>query len=723
MQNNNARQSEAETHALIDSLPRVLNGVPTWLDPAADTWNVAPLHRRTDVKIWTLDFGRISHEELRDIARKHALWQIVERRVGPRSLTASLDAFVSIGAELKGRPASTLKTEDIYAAEANLRGRHGPGTFVRRCASLQYIGQWLSRHTQLRLDYTSRHRAKDIHGRASTDTQREKKLLSDTVISNLLAARNRKGISERDQFFLSAVAISATTGFRIGELLTLPVDCLLYDQKALLVRNFVSKSGKSAPRAVPSELADITIDAVDHIRRITESARAEAASQILNPPTDWTALIAEKDPAPFVYFANRWLAEWTNDPENRLIDDRWSYFSFGDQSKWIPIADMIEAHDGNVSAIARDTGLSRPSIDRLISQLEASRRGEFFLGTKTSNSRRAFDTDRRFPSVEAFRAATGFDLKRSPKNSLLTQLIDEARSAQLALAPFSPPERDEKIEAEYSVRPDVISDPETGSGILKLDGALFVLFKNQLSLSHRVDRHRIVAVSISQFNHWLTGYARDRGTRGHGDSVCARLNILDPLTDEPAQFTNHSFRHWLETAYESGGLSQTQISTLFNRKSTSSNSVYDHTSSETRRDRIKEALADGQIIGHAAQAYNQIAKESQEEAAEYLETATKFQNPMPHGICRLNWALEPCPHALSCFSCEDEQNGDSALCTHLIVDTENSTEIDEIERIHRNACSIKRIMEDDGAESSPQYIQFDRVARSTQTILKKAGRA
>lgn len=709
--------------SLLDALPRYLSRAPHWLDPESDIWNVAPLHRRVTKKVWTLDFTRLTHRELRAVARAHALWQIVERQVGPNSLTGALNAFMHLSDKLGARPLKTLKTEDFYAAEQHIRDHFAIGTSARMCADLRRIGEWLNRRTGLRLDYVSTLRAPQVHGRAGTDEGRDDKLLPDTVVADLLAAWNNQSLSARDRFYLAVIAISVATGFRLGELLTLPVDCFIQDQGVLLVRSFVSKHGKAAPRPVPPELADIVIDAVNYICEVTQGAREQARAWIEDAPIDWTSVVRNTDPTTFDYFVRRWLADWIKDPDHRMIDSRWAYFSRGDQSKWVPIADLLERHNRNVSAIARELGVARPTVDRLVEQMEASRRGEVYLGTKTVDSRRAFDTDRRFPSIVAFQALTGLNLQSSPRSTLLSSLIEEAREALLSQYTFQCPSRETALEERYRVAPEVIRDPETGDAVLSMHEALFVIFKNQLSHGHALDTGRVHAVSINQFNHWLAGYARDRGTGKPGDAVCARLSILDPRTEEPARFTNHDFRHWLETAYENGGLSQTQIATLFNRSSTTSNSVYDQTNSAVRRERLKDAMTDGLLIGHSAEAYTQIASDSPEEAAEYLEVATKFYNPMPHGICRLNWALEPCPHSLSCFSCGEAKDDASEPCEHLIIDTRDPAQLDEIERINRNTRAIAQIMEEDCAEQSPQYTRFKRIARSTQTILERAGRS
>lgn len=706
--------------SLADALPRLMVRAPSWLDPNADTWNVAPLLRRADRRVYTLDFTQVSHPELQALARAHALWSIVERQLGPSSLTMTHIVFVHLARCAGARPLRTLKTDDIYAVERDIASCYAEGASVRYCSELQRLCAWLTRQAGLRLDYRSMRRVPAAHGREATDDGRAAKLLPDSVIADLLSARHRSEILDRDRFYLSVIAISVATGFRLSELLSLPADCLIQDQGALLVRSFVSKNGKAAPRPVPPELADIVIDAVDHIRDATRAARELARDWAENAPIDWPAVIRDPDTTAFEYFVRRWLSDWIANPANRMIDPRSAYYSRGDRSQWVPLADLLDTHRGNISAVSRDLGIARPTVSGLVAQLEASRRGEVYFGNKSTGSRRAFDTDRRVPSVIACEALTGVKLNRSPRKSLLEDLIAEARDAQIKQTEYRSPHRDLTLEDRYRVAPEVLRDRETGEAVLYLHEALFVLFKNQLSHSHLLDAGRVKAVTIHQFNHWLSGYKRDRGTGKPGDALCVRLGILNPRTGEPAKFTNHDFRHWLETAYENGGLSQTQIATLFNRSSCTSNSVYDQTNSSVRRERLKDAMADGLLIGHAAEAYARIAEENPEDAAAYLETATKFQNPMPHGICRLNWATEPCPHMLSCFSCGEAQDDESEPCEHLIVDLTDAAQIDEIAQIYRNANSIVRIMVDDGAEDSPQCSQFQRIARSTHSILTKA---
>ncbi|MFT6091298.1 hypothetical protein [Sulfitobacter sp.] len=706
--------------SLLDRLTEMAGSAPQWLNPEAESWNVAPLHRLSNVRNFTLDFTKIKHRELRVLSRVFLLWRIVDRNNGPQALLAGLSTFRDIGEVLGSRPVSTLNSDDLYDVEDLIRDLHGQGTFARRCGDLQYASKWLTRHAGIRAAYTFKYRREAAHGRDATDDQRDAKLLPDRIVSDLLAARLREENSDRDKFFLCVVAIAAATGFRLMELLTLPKDCLIKDQGALLMRSFASKSGKPAPRPVAPEMADIVIDAVAYVESVTEPARQHAELLAKKSPVSWAEVLRTNDPKSLEYFCRRWLAEWIAAPVNRMIDGRMAYFSKGSKSAWVPIAALLDKHSGNISAISRETGYKRETINKLVLQLKSSQRGVVYLGKKSAEASRGFDTDKRFPSMGALNKHIGINVNGSPHAPLITSLINEARTAQIMQKPFFAPRRNRELERRFHFKSCVLQDTDSGLPILELQNALFVTFKNQLSVKHKCDVERVVAVSNGQFSNWASGYKRDRGTGKPGDAVCARLRILDPRTGEPAHFTNHDFRHWLETSYENGGLTQTQIAALFNRHSTTSNSVYDQTSSKVRRKRLQNAMVDGLLIGHAAQAFDRIAKEGPKEAAEYLETSTKFYNPMPHGICRLNWALEPCPHTLSCFSCDDENFDDSKPCVHLIVDTTNEAQLDEIDLIHRNASEVMNQIEEIGGEASPQYVRFDRIARSTASLLKDA---
>lgn len=304
-------------------------------------------------------------------------------------------------------------------------------------------------------------------------------------------------------------------------------------------------------------------------------------------------------------------------------------------------------------------------------------------------------------------------------------LIAEAREAQVKQTGFTQMKSDPRLEQRFRESVVVLRDPETGKTIQTLEQTLFIYFEYQFSeaLGRSKSSLRTKALTSKAFYHWLSGYSRDRGSGKPGDAFCARYDIIDPTTGEAAKFTAHDVRHWLDTMYENGGLSQEQIAIVFNRQGTASNSVYDQTGFDVRKGRLRDAVAGRAIVGHVGEVFERIAAEDREEAAQYLETALRFYNPMPHGICQLNWALEPCPNALSCFACSNESNEVQALCEHLIIDTGDKSQMAEVRLIHNNARNKLRILEEEGLESSPQFERESRILTATLEVLEREARS
>jgi len=300
---------------------------------------------------------------------------------------------------------------------------------------------------------------------------------------------------------------------------------------------------------------------------------------------------------------------------------------------------------------------------------------------------------------------------------VVPKIIEEAAWCQIKQRHFDAPAWDEEIEDLFLLDTSVLRDPDTGRIILDAPDALFVTLKNQFSSAHWVNTDRFTVLGANHLNHWLGGYTRDQKTGKDTDSVFNRFQIRDPRTGQIAKITVHDIRHWLNTAYEDGGLTQDQIAILFNRKSVAANAGYLHTSAEVRAERIRQSVRDGLVLGHAASAHARLARESPQEAEVYLATATRFYNPMPHGICLLNWASEVCPHSLSCLSCTNNERAEPQPCEFLIIDREDPQQVAEIERVNRNAAAVTAIMTEDSMTASPQFTHYENVRKTTERIL------
>lgn len=75
-------------------------------------------------------------------------------------------------------------------------------------------------------------------------------------------------------------------------------------------------------------------------------------------------------------------------------------------------------------------------------------------------------------------------------------------------------------------------------------------------------------------------------------------------------------------------------------------------------------------------------------------------------------SMNPCPHNLSCFSCNDA----SDPCKHLVVDPNDRGQIQEIAKIKAEATRLV----DSIPEESPQHAHFARVAANTARLLTQA---
>jgi hypothetical protein len=245
------------------------------------------------------------------------------------------------------------------------------------------------------------------------------------------------------------------------------------------------------------------------------------------------------------------------------------------------------------------------------------------------------------------------------------------------------------------------------------DEALLVVKKYALSEQRGTKEGEFSSITDSHISRWLCGEARSAGTGKPDDSVFSRLRIMDPRTGEVAKFTTHDVRHWLNTIYQSGGLTEDQIALIFNRTYQKQNATYDQTTSRMRTARLKQAVREKIAVGQVSESFNRIAEFSREDAEDYLSAVLRMVNPMPHGVCTLDWASTPCPHHLSCFSCEDE-----APCEHLIVEPEHDATVAELRRLQREADLTKSALQSQGVEQSPTLDHFERIRRNIAITLE-----
>jgi hypothetical protein len=385
---------------------------------------------------------------------------------------------------------------------------------------------------------------------------------------------------------------------------------------------------------------------------------------------------------------------------------------------FVDVIGALETAGGNKSQAARDLGVDRNTFYSLLVAQEAARQGKLppVTNSKARGSKRnSWDTDRRVISFMRLEEQCSVRLSQSARGPV-RDILQEAQALQLRGKLYPAPVNDEVLEQRYKreLRP-IISD-KNGKGILYPDEALLVVERYAHSEQRATHADDFAVLTEMHITRWMAGEARSRGTGNHEDSVFSRLGIVDPRTGEIAKFSWHAIRHWLDTVYANGGLSEDQLALIFGRKNRQQNATYDQTSSATRRERLKATVRDGMAIGRIADTYDRLADFSPDEAEEYLEAVARMVNPMPHGACMLDWASTPCPHHLSCFSCESEEPGP---CEHLVVDPANPRQADEMVRIKRQAELSLAAIASQGGDESPQLDHFRRVLTNVEMTLSQ----
>jgi len=703
----NERGANSAFKDLSDNLVQML---PPGAMVVDDVWNVLPWMRRTRNSLQqNAYFSVVKHPELKMLCKLWVLHARLTRRAcSLAAVQFRIGAMKALSHVLGARPLLSLKTDDFLAAERWLRDSYGSA--YRRAGYLQQASEWLSTSFNMRLEYRNRLPHPAVYGRYGTDAGRARKLVPLEILRDLLNARHRDGLIAKDKFFLSVLVVSVGTGFRIGELALLPCNCLIKMKGGLHLLHFPEKAGQPVPRPIHPLLADVIEDAIADIRSATSAAREIAKRMRNNPPLDWSRILT--DDTALSYFTAQWAHAWTIDPAHQMINPNAAWYTKG--QRFIDAIGTLEAARGNQSEASRRLGISRLTFSDLLAAQRAARNGQLpSVRNRKSRGmqRESWDTDQRVISIEKFQRYCGIQLTHD-RRVWIQSILDDAKQHQLLGREFPAPAPDPMIEKRFRRQPHPLLRSQDGTPILHRDEALLVIQKYALSEQRRTIESDFSSLTDKSIARWLSGEARSRGTGNHEDSAFARLGIVDPRTGDVAKFTIHDIRHWLNTIYQNGGLTEDQIALVFNRKYKAQNATYDQTSGKIQTTRLKQAIRDKVVVGQVADSYSRLAEFSREDADDYLDAVLRMINPMPHGVCTLSWATTPCPHHLSCFSCRDQ-----LPCEHLIVDPADKPTKAELERIQRESDMVIAAICAQGVEDSPSVDHFKRIRHNVGVTL------
>ena len=182
---------------------------------------------------------------------------------------------------------TALSEEDLSQAELLMRVHWAESTTYKRMMSLLVFTRFLTSRNLCRpLYYTAQTpRVEDFNRHTIAGQQaRRDRLPTEAVLNGLADIYREHAVEPRDKLRAAALAILVVTGFRIGELLTLPLDCELREtsggQPRFGLRYYREKSrgGRRllAVRWLTPIGAALAQEAIERIRKITHAARQRA---------------------------------------------------------------------------------------------------------------------------------------------------------------------------------------------------------------------------------------------------------------------------------------------------------------------------------------------------------------------------------------------------------------------------------------------------------------
>ena len=664
----------------------------------ADAWNVGAWEKRSDRKrTKTLDFSSVAHAQLRDAVKVIVLQKRATNGSGYAPAFGLIKAARELGEVLQARPIAKITLADVRRAERRLM-EVGP-SYLGALNSL--IGE-LRRLYGIAVVYAKPKTAEVRHGTQGTEDGRAAKRIHDGILVELVALITRDDLPDFDRLFVSALAMNLGCGWRVGELVTLPKDCLFEDEHSLYVRGFTSKNGRLAPKPIAQELAPMVREAHEQIVRLTEDGRRIAREWSQSSDPVWGDVV--KDQQALLHFARKVLHRWASDPDHRLINPDAAWHR---DRGWIDVLGAIATHSSERQAHIA-LGLDWGTHTDLKRQQSEARAGRLWTRRKNPTAT-SWLRDRRVCDKHTLFRLMGFASGQHHHDAAIEALIHEALDHQLSGSVLPMPPEDPDLERRFARRRPVLLRDGDKRPVLHVDEALFVVPKYFVG-RQKTKSDDWQALTPEHFIQWFGGTKTT-------PSVFERYGIVDPRTGAIAKFTSHQIRHWLETQLHKGGLTDAQLASLMNRKNVSPGSVYNQMSNAERREFAKEGIHAGIVGGVVADVVTR-ADVTKEEAEEILEARLRQINLMPHGICLKDLATEPCPHHMSCFSAAAPDKGRHGACAHLLVDLRVPSQRDAVENERAKAEAMVEMLEDDpDLESSPQIEHFTTIARTTAAML------
>ncbi len=464
--------------------------------------------------------------------------------------------------------------------------------------------------------------------------------------------------------------ILLATGFRVGELVSLPSNCLIVEQPAptnprlfgpvtpiVMVRNFAEKqmpAGRGfelidAIQHVPPLLVPTVMSSVGTVLRATEPLRRQAKAQ-----RETGSLFPDLRPEA--------LISWTE--------------------AYTRASGMMQVTVSEIPQSLKNA--YREAYD--VVSLNAIRQHQARALMSSSVSPRVRDYFRRVENNRGGRSI----LKDSEGSELV--LSNQERLA--GRAPFvRVGELEEYIREHLKTKLPEQRLSRSDRGDVGLEDRLFLIpGRARAEAKHDaiIDTERYFSVqsaSAQDLELQLGGTEGGRLFQRYGASEMERCHTINP----------HSLRHLQNTELFSRGVADTVISRRYNRKGVDQSYVYDHRTLAEHLDEMEpdtarlaksmlgpkarqafDLIRGGKITGPVVSAFQRLQREEGDEAAfEFLNAEAGALHFTPYGFCLNSFAASPCVKHLECFN----------RCNHLVrtdapEEQKNLTDLSRRYKVH-----------------------------------------
>ncbi|WP_433694617.1 hypothetical protein [Herbaspirillum seropedicae] len=248
-------------------------------------------------------------------------------------------------------------------------------------------------------------------------------------------------------------------------------------------------------------------------------------------------------------------------------------------------------------------------------------------------------------------------------------------------------------------RPTQVALQKEGRVFLALHECLCIAFSGYFRFKEREE-------SVNHLLPRLVSFSDIAGALGNtiAQSIFDRRNLTE-ADGSRISLRTHQSRHWRNTLYKLGGMTEIQQALAMGRKDVRQNSFYQHVAVDSElafhsafvefqsyHEKVKylqAGIIDGKIRGALADTYHELASRDPVNALEFLETHAGGVHVTLWGICTNDFSREPCSKHLQCFD----------NCGHLHR-TNDAREAANLEKLLLLNLQVLEKMEDESASEA-----------------------